>query len=187
VFNHSKYTTWYFQIVDRARSRTKPEGYCERHHVVPKSIGGSHDKNNLVSLTAREHVLCHYLLSKMMIEARHAASMQKAFAAMLPENKNMQRGRITSHMYQAARVAASLSSALRDKKNRFDPSLASEEYKSNMSAKLKGRSAPWRSGAKHSEEAKARMSVAKKGCIFSEEHRAKLSARAKGRVLSEHR
>ena len=56
----NKYQTWYQNITDRARSRTL-EGYAERHHVVPRSLGGSDDAGNLVSLTAREHFVCHWL------------------------------------------------------------------------------------------------------------------------------
>lgn len=58
------YQKIYNQIVNRARSR-KLEGYVERHHILPKSMGGSNAKENLVDLTAREHFICHVLLAKI--------------------------------------------------------------------------------------------------------------------------
>lgn len=39
--------------------------YNERHHIIPKCLGGTDDKSNLVNLTAREHFIAHYLLWKI--------------------------------------------------------------------------------------------------------------------------
>jgi hypothetical protein len=41
--------------------------YTEKHHIIPKCLGGSNEKSNLVKLTAREHFVCHLLLTKMLI------------------------------------------------------------------------------------------------------------------------
>lgn len=41
------------------------EGYVEKHHIIPKSLGGSDDKENLVKLSAREHFIAHLLLAKI--------------------------------------------------------------------------------------------------------------------------
>jgi len=37
--------------------------YYERHHILPKCLGGSDSKDNLVLLTAKEHYICHKLLT----------------------------------------------------------------------------------------------------------------------------
>lgn len=39
--------------------------YSEIHHIIPRSLGGSDDKINLVKLTAKEHFVCHLLLSEI--------------------------------------------------------------------------------------------------------------------------
>lgn len=39
--------------------------YYEKHHILPKSLGGSDFPENLVKLTAREHYLAHLLLWKI--------------------------------------------------------------------------------------------------------------------------
>ena len=65
MFLDNKYTTTYNAIVERARDR-EVNGYVERHHIIPKSLGGSNDDSNLVKLTAREHYICHLLLTKML-------------------------------------------------------------------------------------------------------------------------
>lgn len=58
------YQRIYNQIIDRAKNR-QLEGYKEKHHIIPKCLGGDNNKNNLVELTAREHFLCHRLLCEI--------------------------------------------------------------------------------------------------------------------------
>lgn len=79
----NKYTRWYYQIINNAKSRTKIEGYFEKHHIIPKSLGGSNLKENLVVLTAREHFICHWLLTKMVSNKKHRYQMWNAFSCML--------------------------------------------------------------------------------------------------------
>ena len=54
----------YAELIARARAR-RPEGYVERHHVVPKCLGGTDEPENIVALTAREHFVAHQLLVRM--------------------------------------------------------------------------------------------------------------------------
>lgn len=49
----------------RAKGR-KLTVYCERHHIKPRSFGGSDKPNNIVILTFREHFLAHWLLTKFV-------------------------------------------------------------------------------------------------------------------------
>lgn len=64
LFIDNKYTRIYYKIIERAKVRNIPN-YTEKHHIIPKSLGGSDNKDNLVSLTGREHFVCHLLLTKM--------------------------------------------------------------------------------------------------------------------------
>ena len=59
------YKKVYQQIIFNAQSRGRVEGYKERHHIIPKSLGGTNKKSNLVNLTAREHFIAHMLLAKI--------------------------------------------------------------------------------------------------------------------------
>jgi len=67
MYLQNKYTTWYYNIITNANSRVKHLGYFEKHHIIPKSLGGTDDCSNLVKLTAKEHFICHRLLVKMTI------------------------------------------------------------------------------------------------------------------------
>lgn len=64
MYLQNKYTKWYYSIVDCAKNRVN-SGYTERHHIIPRSLGGSNQKSNIVRLTGREHFICHWLLTKM--------------------------------------------------------------------------------------------------------------------------
>jgi hypothetical protein len=78
-----KYQRWYDQIIERATRRRHAGLYVERHHVVPRALGGSDDPINLVDLTYREHFLVHWLLTRIyagrdkyvMVFALHCMSM----------------------------------------------------------------------------------------------------------------
>jgi hypothetical protein len=55
----------YQRLIDKAKARVCVDGYVERHHVLPRALGGSDDSSNLVALTAREHFVAHVLLAKI--------------------------------------------------------------------------------------------------------------------------
>ena len=82
LFLPNKYTRWYFAIIENAQVRTIT-GYVEKHHIIPKSLGGDNSLANLVVLTAREHFVCHWLLTKMVENTKHRYQMWNAFSCML--------------------------------------------------------------------------------------------------------
>ena len=61
------YSKIYKSIIERAKNRVLTE-YSEKHHILPKCLGGTDESDNLVRLTFREHFLCHQLLCKMYPE-----------------------------------------------------------------------------------------------------------------------
>jgi hypothetical protein len=81
MFIENKYTRWYTKIINTARVRGTPVEYYEKHHVIPKCLGGSNTTSNLVRLTAREHYVAHLLLVKMTT-GTHQYSMICALARM---------------------------------------------------------------------------------------------------------
>lgn len=74
------YKSVYFNIINRAKTRTLVE-YFEKHHIVPKSLGGLDNEGNLVKLTYREHFLVHWLLTKVCV-GRARLKMQFALGSM---------------------------------------------------------------------------------------------------------
>ena len=47
----------------RGLDKSKLAGYYEKHHIIPRCMGGLDEDSNYVLLTYREHVLAHVLLS----------------------------------------------------------------------------------------------------------------------------
>lgn len=52
-------------IADR-RAKPEPKGYSERHHIKPRSLGGTDEPDNLINLTAEDHYFAHLLLAKWL-------------------------------------------------------------------------------------------------------------------------
>jgi len=98
------YKRIYYTITTNAVDR-KIESYTERHHIVPKSLGGSNDVSNLVNLTAREHFICHWLLTKMHTGKDHH-KMLNALRMMRAEKKGQMRynTKITSRVYENLKI-----------------------------------------------------------------------------------
>lgn len=183
LFTDNKYTSIYYSIILRAQSRVLNNGvYFEKHHIIPKSLGGNNRKENLVKLTAREHFIVHWLLPKMVVNKQHKWKMLNAFHCMCYRNNDInKRYRITNRIFET--IKHELSIARREQyKGENNPMFGkkhSTASKEKMSIKNKGRSHP------QTEEAKAKISKANKGVIRDAEYRAKVSKVHKGKIETE--
>jgi len=164
VFIENKYTKWYYQIIDRSLTR-KIDVYTEKHHIIPKSLGGSNSKSNLAILTAREHFICHWLLTKMTTGPSRA-KMIYALCCIIQQRNLYQQDRlkITSRKYEKIRIL-------------IGENLKSRVFSDDYRQKLKN-SAP---RLPRSEEVKRKISEAKKGIPRSEETKDKM----RNRIISE--
>lgn len=60
------YNKIYESLIKRAKSRQlDPLEYYEKHHIVPRCIGGTDDPENIVSLLASEHRFAHLCLVRI--------------------------------------------------------------------------------------------------------------------------
>ena len=59
------YAAAYERLISRARRRPIAIRYLERHHVLPRCMGGGDHPDNIVHLTPEEHYVAHQLLVKM--------------------------------------------------------------------------------------------------------------------------
>ena len=53
----------YINNILSTRGRFNCDGYKERHHIIPKCMGGTNDNDNLIDLYAEEHYIAHKLLA----------------------------------------------------------------------------------------------------------------------------
>jgi hypothetical protein len=199
MFKENKYLNYYNNIITKAKSRTLlPETYTEKHHIIPKSLGGSNSKENLVVLTTREHFICHILLTKFTLgDARR----KMIFALMgMKRNRNGKRY-INSRLYDTVRLASSIEFKNLNKGRKHSEEtrakvsaasanrIHSAETKEKISIANKGKKKSPQHIEKmkllrHTDEAKARMSLAQKGKKMSIETKAKMSLASKGKKKS---
>jgi len=95
------YEKIYNQLCQRSMSRKWEKFTYEKHHIVPKSLGGSDVKSNLAILTPREHALAHILLIKFLTGV-HKAKMIFALKSMI-EYRNKNRQQLTTKQYATLR------------------------------------------------------------------------------------
>lgn len=125
MFINNKYTKIYYQIIARHKSDVG-----EKHHIIPRSFGGSDDQSNLVVVKPRVHFILHRLLCKMSKDQKHKLAMCRAFWCMC----NLSSGRdyrVNSRAYDSAKEGIILSM-------KIDNPMFKEEHR----RKLIGRSRP---------------------------------------------
>lgn len=168
MFLNNKYYTIYNRIVERAKGRTLI-GYIEKHHILPKSLGGSNDSVNLVRLTAREHFIAHLCLVRCTTGAAHK---KMCYAAWQIANRIS--GKANSRIYEALRVTASEGMSERRRNGTCQP-------------KTYTRSAEVRKRISDTLKAKRVVPPSRKGTtvVFTEQHRENLSKGLTGLTRSE--
>lgn len=157
------YLKRYNKLIEHYKSLVL-KGIVEKHHIIPKCMGGDNSKENLVRLTPKAHYVAHHLLHKAYpdnIKLAHAFGMMLSTKERVP----------TAALYEKARIA------LYEAAN-------TEEGKSNRKKgghKNKGRKRPdlveqniKRTGEKRTPEQIEAMRIRLKGRIFSETHKQKL-------------
>lgn len=80
------YKLIYDQLIDRAKIRVI-EGYTEKHHIVPRCMGGKDNKENLVRLTPEEHYIAHQLLIKIYPKNKSLINAAAMMTVNRPSNK----------------------------------------------------------------------------------------------------
>lgn len=162
MFIDNKYSKCYYSIIER-RKNNSVTGYVERHHIVPKSLGGSNKKENIVALTAREHFICHRLLVKMT-SGKDKMKMSFALRNIINrENRYQQRYKISSRTYAAiiSTTKANISKYQSGKNNPYYGKKHSDEVREKMKAKRALQDPPLL-GKSHSVETKEKLRQANK-------------------------
>ena len=167
MFINNPHYQRYFNIVEQAKNRcpstmTRKQvkeliGYAERHHIIPKSIGGENTVDNLVWLTANEHFECHCLLIEMT-QGPARRKMLSALTRMMNKQSHNQERNYDTFAY---------SDEIRK--------LCAEEHSRYMQGKHSGEGNPF-FGRKHTEESKKKISVGGKGIKKSEEAKKRIAA-----------
>lgn len=171
------YLHHYNALISRAKIAAI-EGYKEKHHILPRSVGGTDEPSNLVYLTAREHYFAHLLLAKA-----YGGSHWRAIKFM-----GELKGRKTSKMYSIARLkwVASISgeNSIWYGKGYHQLGELNHMWGRKSSEKQKEAVRKFMTGRKASDETRRKMAEAHRGKKASDETRAKMSSQRKGRKLT---
>lgn len=183
------YQSHYDRLITAGRLRDLGNCYKERHHIIPRCLGGNNDKSNIVELTPEEHYVAHQLLIKL--NPNHsgiasAAIMMSVNSNSLNRSNNKLYGWLR-RKFSASRKGASVPEETRNKLrlHNLGKTLTVEHKSAITSGLLKyyefSEKKPSKlRGCKLSEETRIKISIARKGSKASEETKKKLSESHKG-------
>jgi hypothetical protein len=107
MFIQNKYYNWYKKLTESRQVngliKSDIKYYTEKHHIVPVSLGGSNDKSNLVLLSAREHYLAHWLLTKCL-SGKEKFKMVCGFYRLTNQKSKLMTREYNSRQYERARI-----------------------------------------------------------------------------------
>lgn len=167
------YKKIYDDLITRALNRTlDPSIYVEKHHIVPRCLGGGNGKSNLANLTAEEHFLAHQLLVRIypeidsLVYAAHALT----FDGYGKRVNNKLYGWLKRKLSCAAKRRNKGKKLSEETKRKLSISLKrhkrSKEHCNNISKSKLGDLNPMK-GKTHSEDAKRKIGNASKGNTYA--------------------
>ena len=166
------YSAVYCALISKRLQNPLPDDeYGEVHHIIPKSEGGTNDKDNLVRLSAREHYIAHLLLARIYNDSK----MWCALNRMIHGNDFNKYNHISSRSYSTLKqnIAIQFSKMYKGKKrpkcaqygihNPMFGKHHSEETKRKISEAMSGNKNHL--GKHHIEETRRKMSEAHKAYL----------------------
>lgn len=157
------YQRHYEALVEKAKHRSVG-GYTERHHIVPKCMGGGNESTNLVRLTPEEHFVAHQMLIRIYPENKNLAIAVWRMTFGKHHENSKRYGWLRRRHAEA--IGEVVGNYWRGRKRKP----FSDEHRAKIAEIQTGK----KRGA-HSDEHKRKLSEAHKGKTLSDEHRKKLS------------
>jgi hypothetical protein len=153
-------------IIDRASNRTL-QGYREKHHVIPRCMGGVDTADNLVELTAREHFIIHKLLVEIYPDDNKIFFAYRMMALMRHSKDNDRTYYVSSREFERIRLLANIKIGDTLRGRKLGPRSIESIDKQIKTKQL--------NGYMHSDETKRKISAALTNKPKSNDHRKNLS------------
>lgn len=175
-------------ILTRCRLTRKKSNneYYEKHHIIPKSLGGSNTKENLVLLTFKEHYIAHLLLSKMY----DGEAKRKMYYALwrMSSSKGDNKRILSASQYEICRLAGVLAKIKHPVTEETRKKISRGNKGKVRSEEMRNKNRLANLGKKYgppSNEIREKISKGNKGKKRTEEDNQKNRERNLGRVHSE--
>lgn len=189
------YQKIYHNLIQKRQIILLENQYTEKHHIVPKCMGGTDDESNLVVLTPEEHFLAHQLLVKIYPE--HQGLKYALYLMTISPNGRRNNNKLYGWIkrdYDANRIQSSGFLGRKHKPETIEK-MKKARAKQVITEETKQKISSTKKGVKMSEEAKASMNEKRRNHEswleshrnkkMSDEAKAKISAANNGRVFSE--
>jgi len=168
MFLQNDHCLEYYRIIKERSVPLNSDVYYETHHIIPKSLGGTDNSDNLVRLLPQDHYIVHQLLTKITTGEDNTKMWCALWRMMNPQSYQQRDFTIDPADYAAVRT----------------------KFAVLQSFRMKGSNNPFY-GRKHSEETKQKMRLAKKGKTLKELYGAEREAemlenRRKARLGKKH-
>lgn len=164
------YQRIYDSLVKKAQNRMNIEGYTEKHHIIPRTLGGSDDSSNIVVFTGREHFIAHLLLAKIhggsMWHAAHMMSNMKRYTNRKYEKVREEHAKQVSLKHSGKVVSEETRKKISENKERS----------AKISQSLKGRQK-----SEEHKEAYKKSRLSRGGWIVSDGQKRKISEKLSGK------
>lgn len=180
-YNHRiKYRNLYIRLIKRCQGMTEQElsGYNEKHHIIPRCLGGGDEPSNIVLMPIRYHIMAHIILSEVYptnSNLGYAVLYMTGKASNVNSNFSI---RFLAHQREKAiKSTSSTGNPMYGRRGKLSPNYGkplTEERKRKISQTLSGRVMPEETKKKISESMKGEKSI-NYGKTFSEETKRKIS------------
>lgn len=183
-------------ISDRLAKQPVKPAYFEKHHILPRSMGGGNGSENIIRLTAEDHIFAHLFLARWLKTRGMWAAVKFIFGQGVRLNKTPTRRAIRIAAMAKEEFAKNNSGSgncnfgkpiSQDQREKLR--IANTGKKQTKQQIDKQRDAmmgnSYSLGVKHSDATRKKISVANTGRLHTDETKRKMSATATGRTMTE--
>lgn len=171
----------YKKFIDALKNQ-RIDGYFEKHHIIPRSMGGDDNASNIVCLTLRQHYIAHWMLwkaygGKMAIAFDYMNGIKKYGYRLTGRTIKMLSEDVSKRRSERP---VSLETKEKQSKAKLGKRLSAEHIENVRQAQI---------GRKLSDEWKANVSKGKRGksngrlgCVVSEETKKRIGDAQRGEL-----
>lgn len=191
------YARIYEEFIQDRKTKFLPEGtYTEKHHIKPRCLGGGDESENIIRLTAEDHIFAHLILAHWL----NTKSMWAAIKFIFGQHKRVNRVPTRREIRAAAKAKEGFAKRNSGENNYNYGKPMSEEQKERLRVANTGKVVPphvrqkiseaqrgrtYPKGYKPSEETRRKMSIAITGKRHTEETKARMSQFHTGKTFSD--